>query len=435
MPLCSTSPPDHQRSQNRQAVLKLTKYILPAARVLVIVSGLIGLLLGAPTEGVSQQERGFAQARPEPGYLGIVADDRGSQSGIQVLQVIPQGPAEKGGLRAGDLMLAVNNQAVRRLQDLGSVLQKSQRGDVLQFDVNRNGKTQRLLVVLGRRPQQVPARPSGTPDEVRADQPSSRVVEGDLDLRRGLLGVRVISISQEACRRLSLPSTLGALVTDVVVESVADAAGLQPDDAIVAINSLVVNRPSDLAAVVSRLGPGQKITVSFYRAGRFRQLEAVLGVPQPPAPVDLARPNQALDVPPPPGAIDGQPQFPFNRDNQQGPQKALRLPQNNAADLPRVPAGNEGVLAARVQQLEGVIDRLLNRIDELEDRLNDPQGEQVVGPPLPGSPDLPGGPDLRAPRPLELPSAAESPNKRTDPAQDKPNKTGPLPQPIEETFP
>ena len=87
------------------------------------------------------------------GWLGVVADDEKDRgSGVRVLEVTPDGPAAKAGFRVQDLITAVANIRGRQMSDLADMLEMYKPGDVVGFEVQRDGKAQKLQATLGQRP-------------------------------------------------------------------------------------------------------------------------------------------------------------------------------------------------------------------------------------------------------------------------------------------
>ncbi|MCS6882578.1 MAG: trypsin-like peptidase domain-containing protein [Oscillochloridaceae bacterium] len=72
-------------------------------------------------------------------------------AGLLVAQVAPGGPAERAGLRRGDLLLALDGAPLRDTATLLKVLDRSRPGDRLRFDLLRNGAPLTLEVTLGGR--------------------------------------------------------------------------------------------------------------------------------------------------------------------------------------------------------------------------------------------------------------------------------------------
>lgn len=85
----------------------------------------------------------------------------------------------------------------------------------------------------------------------------------------------------------------GAMVLSVQEGSAAEAAGLQPDDLIVAVDDEPVASAAELAAVIAKHEPDDVVTVHFVRDGAEKQVEATLG--QNPAVVPLDPQSSNLD--------------------------------------------------------------------------------------------------------------------------------------------
>jgi len=89
----------------------------------------------------------------EPGYLGVVADDQNDRGrGVRILTVHPASPGEKAGLRRQDLITAMAGIRVRQMSDMSDILETFGAGQVLDFDILRDGKSQKVKVTLGQRP-------------------------------------------------------------------------------------------------------------------------------------------------------------------------------------------------------------------------------------------------------------------------------------------
>lgn len=87
-------------------------------------------------------------------------------------------------------------------------------------------------------------------------------------VRRGRTGVVVGPISAEQARTLAIPSTLGALVTEVLPQSPAAAAGLRTGDVITRAQGRTIETPGALSSVVGIAEPGTNIDITYRRDGR-----------------------------------------------------------------------------------------------------------------------------------------------------------------------
>jgi putative serine protease PepD len=83
-------------------------------------------------------------------YLGITIGT--SSSGAQVSAVKGNSPAAAAGVKAGDVITAIDGDAVPSADDLTAKISAHQPGDKVTLTVAHNGSTQKLVVTLGTRP-------------------------------------------------------------------------------------------------------------------------------------------------------------------------------------------------------------------------------------------------------------------------------------------
>jgi len=92
-------------------------------------------------QGKPAAEQPAAKPRREPGYLGLVADDQKDRGrGVRILEVRPGGPAEKAGLKPGDLITGLAGMRLRQMSDMGVILQHVPAGGSVLIEVLRDGQ-------------------------------------------------------------------------------------------------------------------------------------------------------------------------------------------------------------------------------------------------------------------------------------------------------
>jgi putative serine protease PepD len=84
-------------------------------------------------------------------YLGIRVGDA-QTSGAQVTSVVSGSPADKAGVKAGDVITAIDGDTVTSADDLTAIVGTHKPGDSITVTVKRGGSTQKLTVTLGVRP-------------------------------------------------------------------------------------------------------------------------------------------------------------------------------------------------------------------------------------------------------------------------------------------
>jgi hypothetical protein len=101
-------------------------------------------------------------------YLGLIADNVTAaraalenlrdanlqliEHGVIIREVTPGGPADKAGLRPGDIILAINSKKIDEYNPLTVPLSRLHAGDKVTLDVVRDGKNLAVEATLGRRP-------------------------------------------------------------------------------------------------------------------------------------------------------------------------------------------------------------------------------------------------------------------------------------------
>ena len=95
---------------------------------------------------------------------------------------------------------------------------------------------------------------------------------------RGQLGVQVGAINEAMAKGLGLPDTRGALVNDVLADSAAEKAGLEPGDVIRTVNGTAIATSSDLPPRIGAIAPGSKVTLGILRDGKPRDVTVTLSV-------------------------------------------------------------------------------------------------------------------------------------------------------------
>ena len=95
-------------------------------------------------------------------------------------------------------------------------------------------------------------------------------------VRHARLGVTVQELNQGLAESFKLDSPNGALVSAVAPGSAAEKAGLRPGDVVLSLNGARIERSGDLAAMVGKSKPGDRVTLDVVRQGKREQLTAVL---------------------------------------------------------------------------------------------------------------------------------------------------------------
>jgi aminopeptidase YwaD len=101
-----------------------------------------------PVEGLGDR-REQPSSRSGGAHLGVVPDFTHSGPGVKLKGTVPRSPAETAGLAEGDLIMAIDGEAMTELRDLMVVLSGHVPGDVVEIEVERDSRTVLIPVELG----------------------------------------------------------------------------------------------------------------------------------------------------------------------------------------------------------------------------------------------------------------------------------------------
>jgi serine protease Do len=166
--------------------------------------------------------------------------------GALVREVVPDGPAAKGGMVAGDVIVSFAGKPIEDSYELPLLAGEAGVGKVVKVDVVREGKPRTLNVTLGDHPDNATVAAAEKKAEPRKVDDKKAG-----DAKDGSLGVVVVTLDADDSERLKLrPEVAGARVTKVRPGSAAFEAGVQTDDVILKVNGKEVRTASDFASVV-----------------------------------------------------------------------------------------------------------------------------------------------------------------------------------------
>lgn len=179
------------------------------------------------------------------GYLGVglapVDDDLAASLGVErrrgeIVQTLqPDSPAARGGLRAGDIILRINNKDVTPDQSVSFLVANLQPGTRVPVEVLREGRRQSLTIALGKRPSEAELRQQTQTFDPDAEEPappgqSNETIEQSL-------GMQVIALTPQIAGSVGVaPDTRGVVVAAVDPNSDAARKGLRRGDIILSAN-------------------------------------------------------------------------------------------------------------------------------------------------------------------------------------------------------
>ncbi len=188
----------------------------------------------------------------------------GVDHGVIVTKVVEAGPASKGGMKAEDIIVAVNGKGIRDESDFMDRIADLPVGTPATLAVDRDGKKLDLKVTIEDRMVVFSDKPEIVGENAL---PGEKQPEAT-DVKFGI-GLRPLN-DQEV--QLS-PDKRGVIVTRVEPDSFAEEIGMQERDIIMAINRQPVNSVDDVKKVQQKLKPGDAVAFHVARpqvtAGRL----------------------------------------------------------------------------------------------------------------------------------------------------------------------
>ncbi len=169
-----------------------------------------------------------------------------SQSeGALVGDVIPDGPAAKGGVKRGDVIVMFDGQQVKDMEDLPKIVAATIPNSVVDVEVIREGSQLTLRISI----------------ELLEDLQDTVVAKADL------LGLQVQDITEELAKNLKLEGSEGVLVSDVTAGNAASEAGIRRGDVISEMNRSIVKDMRDYQNLMASVQKGSSVLFLVKRGG------------------------------------------------------------------------------------------------------------------------------------------------------------------------
>ena len=169
-----------------------------------------------------------------------------SQSeGALVGDVIPDGPAAKGGVKRGDVIVMFDGQQVKDMEDLPKIVAATRPNSVVDVEVIRDGSRMTLSVSI----------------ELLEDSQETVVAKADP------LGLQVQDITEGVAQSLKLESVEGVLVSDVTAGNAAAEAGIRRGDVISEMNRSIVKDMRDYQNLMASVQKGSSVLFLVKRGG------------------------------------------------------------------------------------------------------------------------------------------------------------------------
>ncbi|MEE3635522.1 serine peptidase [Pseudomonas sp. FFUP_PS_473] len=224
--------------------------------------GFMGLSFAIPIDvalDVSNQLK--KDGKVSRGWLGVVIQEVNKDlaesfgldkpAGALVAQVLEDGPAAKGGLQVGDVILSMNGQPIIMSADLPHLVGGLKEGAKASLEVVREGKRRTLDVTIG-----------ALPDD---DQEIVASANGGIERSSNRLGVSVADLNAEQKKALELK---GGVVIKEVQDGPAAMIGLRPGDVITHLNNQAIISAKSFTEIAKDLPKNRSVSMRVLRQGR-----------------------------------------------------------------------------------------------------------------------------------------------------------------------
>jgi serine protease Do len=208
-------------------------------------------------------DRLIAQGKVVRGWLGIgiqeLTDELASQFGVKaddgvlVGNVMKESPAEKGGLKTGDIIQEFKGTKIANVRQLQREVAQSPINTPATLKILREKQPLTVNVVVGEQPAETAAEPSESPGEM-ADR----------------FGFSVQDLTPELAERLKIPPGQGVIVSGVEEGGPAARAGVRAGDVIAEVNRERVRSVADFTRALGQMRRGNNLLLLVQREGNAR---------------------------------------------------------------------------------------------------------------------------------------------------------------------
>jgi serine protease Do len=138
------------------------------------------------------------------------------KKGALVADIPPDGPADKAGIKRGDVIVSFDEKEIKEMKDLPYIVASTPVGKTVTVEVIRKGRTKSIQVEIG---------------TLEEEKEPPKVAEASPDL-----GITLKELTPELARNFDLSETSGLVVVQVERNSPAAAVGMRPGDIILEID-------------------------------------------------------------------------------------------------------------------------------------------------------------------------------------------------------
>ncbi|MGH9713787.1 MAG: PDZ domain-containing protein [Candidatus Acidiferrales bacterium] len=222
-----------------------------------------------------------------------------SARGVIVMDVEPDGPAAKAGLKENDVITHYDGQTVMGTVQFRRLVRETPPGRSVALAISRDGNTQNISVELGDRGAYFERKMKGKmrdfegmqmpplPDVSDGDmpEPPNRHVMGMMDWRTPVLGISAEDLTRQLGAFFGAPDDGGILVREVRSGTPAEEAGLKAGDVIVKVGDQPVRSLAELRDQLREKSAQKTVNLGILRKGAPMTVSVAIELPRPMEPM------------------------------------------------------------------------------------------------------------------------------------------------------
>ena len=223
--------------------------------------GSMGLSFAIPIDVATQvTDQLRASGKVTRGRIGVMIQELTSELaesfglskpvGALISHVEKDGPADKAGIEASDVILKFDGKLVDSSGDLPRIVAATKPGSGVVIELWRKGAIRRITVEVGEMPE----------EEKLAR--SAKKLADDVAEMVSRLGIAVIELTREQLQELQIQ---GGLLVEEVKGSAARAAGLQQGDVLLAIGNMPIRSVKQLNEILKQVPKGRNVALLVRR--------------------------------------------------------------------------------------------------------------------------------------------------------------------------
>ncbi len=225
------------------------------------------IVIDREEDAPGMQMRSFGMGKPsaQKARLGVLTDPKESKSGAYIREVQPGSPAQAAGLKAGDVITAVDGASIADPQALVETISAHAPDDTVKIAYERDGKKRTATAYLegvASEEGNAQSRMFGFPNDPFGGGGLGKMFEGMMGGNRGNVETPKIGVTVE--ERMD---GNGVEATAIASGGVAEKAGLRKGDIITQLGDTKIDAPETLQQAL-REDQGKEVTLRYQRAGK-----------------------------------------------------------------------------------------------------------------------------------------------------------------------